>query len=459
MTAGVHVLSSPYFGGPYRHPPMAEIFSDRARLARWLRVEVALARCQGRHGVIPAGAARAIAEGAHIDRLDRDALLQERRRTGHSLLPLLGALKEAAGGEAAPFVHFGATTQDIQDSGQSIALAEALGVLDGLSLQLAERLCALAHAHRDSPCMGRTHFRPALPITLGLKVASWLDELDRARARLHESQGRVPTLQLFGAVGSAAAFGVDEAALQQEVAEELGLVAADFPWHNARDRVLEFIWVCSGLVRAAARGAEELIQLSRPELGEIRFAWPPGLRGSSTMPHKRNPEECEQVVVLAGMVQGALSTLMSAPTPLHERDFRGVRMEWALLPEVANYTACALALLIEALERVQVDRPGQQRSLRRYAAELASEPLMFALAQHIGRDRAYELLSETFERAAQGGISVEELLRALPEVQAHLSAAEMDTILDPRRYVGRAQTLVDRVTQRVRGPGGRGSTG
>ncbi len=441
------ILSSNYFGDAYRCDRALKIFSDRERIARCLTIEAALAKCQGDRGIIPRDAARSIADNAKIEKINIETLCKCRQETDHSIIPIIKALGEVCGSDCAQFIHFGATTQDIEDTEQSLALKEAFNLLDDGLKGLKTKLIELMQDCQDDICVGRTHYQPALPITFAYKIGSWIDELNRNRQRLEETQKRAIVLQMYGAVGSAASFGIDIGDLESELSRELKLNIAFFPWHAARDRIFECLSIFSMICSALARVANEMIHLSRPEVGEIKFQWQAGVRNSSTMPHKRNPEECEQIVTLSRLVYGQLSAYLSAPESAHERDFRNVRMEWVILPESVNYTAKAISLLSSALEIMVINRKAIKENLEKFSLQLCSEKLMFKLGEKIGKARAYEILSTLFEFAAKEGEDPIVLLKANPEIKKYFSDREFNALLNPREENPQIKTLIQRMSQ------------
>jgi adenylosuccinate lyase len=454
-----HVLDSIFHGGGYATAASRRIFCDRCRLQRWLDIEGALAASQAELGMIPAEAAQEICRASRPGQLDLDALSAEFRRTGHSLVPLLRGLQSACAGRAGEFVHYGATTQDIQDTAQVLEMRE---VLDAAEQDLAPtvlRLVELAGDHRDTLMVGRTLAQPALPITFGLKVASWIDELLRHGERLEQLRARVSVVELFGGAGTMAGFGGRGRDLVNRFAARLGLAAPTVGWHTARDRVAEFTVVLAMLTATLARIADEIRVLSRPELGEVAEDWAYGRVGSSTMPHKRNAERSAQVVTLAKLAKANALLGMECMVQEHERDTRGLRIEWVAVADVAHHALAALAILREVLHGLRIDAERMAEHAHAAAELICSEALMLTLARRIGKQSAHGLVYDVSQQAQSSGQSLRTLLLAHDEIASWLAPDELDQLLDPGRYLGDAGDLVDRSVQRARHWLGQGRMG
>ncbi|MDQ4068326.1 MAG: adenylosuccinate lyase family protein, partial [Actinomycetota bacterium] len=379
------IADSRFHGHNYSSPDSRRIFCDDCRIRRWLAVEGALAECQGELGLIPRKAAETIAAAATSGAVDLDAVAEGIRRTSHSLVAVIAGLQDACGPGAGEYVHFGATTQDIQDTGQSLEMRDVLDVVDGQLAELVGRLAELARSERDTLMIGRTHARPALPMTFGLKVASWVDELLRHGPRLDALRERVLVAQLGGGVGTMASFGSAGPQLLAAFAARLGLGAPPVGWHVARDRVAEYVVTLAMLTATLARIAEEVSMLSRPELAELEQGFTHGHVGSSTMPHKRNPEACEQVVVLARLARSAAGLALEAMIGEHERDGRSLRLEWPAVADVSHATLAALAIVSQVVAGLSVRRHHMAAEALRARDLICSEPLMLALAEHVGK--------------------------------------------------------------------------
>lgn len=438
-----HIADSRFHGHNYSTPASRRIFCDDCRIRRWVAIEAALAEASADVGLIPPWAASAIAGAARADAVDLDAVAIGIQRTHHSLVAVVQGLQEASGVDAGEYVHYGATTQDVQDTGQALEMREALDEIAFELTALVSRLVALARAERDTLMIGRTHARPALPTTFGFKVAGWIDELLRHAQRLDETRQRVVVAQLAGGVGTMAGFGAVGQPLLENFAARLGLGVPRIGWHVARDRVAEYVVTLAMVSATLARIAEELSMLSRPEVAELAQGFTLGHIGSSTMPHKRNPESCEQVVVLARMARSSVGLALEAMIGAHERDGRSLRLEWPAVADVSHSTLTAFAVLYGVLGRLGVDRERMAAEAYAAADAICSEALMLALGAHIGKQSAHRLVYELCQGAQTAGACLQDVLAASPAVTAHLSPDELGAIFDPARHLGSAGELVD----------------
>jgi adenylosuccinate lyase len=421
------------------------IFCDVCRVQRWLTIEAELALAEAEIGMIPMAVANHIASAARVDLIDLDEVKAETDRTGHSLVGLLRVFQKVCADDAGQYVHFGATTQDIQDTAQVLEMREVLAELETLLKSIAGHLLRLAGEHAETEALGRTHAQPALPMTFGLKVASWLDEIMRQLQRLEEMRERVLVAQLFGGAGTMAAFDSRGPELLERFAARLGLGIPSMGWHVARDRVAEYVSTLAMVAGTLGRAAEEIRTLSRPEFGEVSEDWTYGKVGSSTMPHKRNPERPEQVVVLARLVAAQVTNALAAMMGDHERDGRALRLEWVCVPDVSHHTLAACEIFHEVISGLRVHPARLRANLSEVAEKITSERVMLALADRLGKQAAHELVYELTQRAHDQHASIRDLLREHPDVLSTLSTRTIDEILQPGAYLGASTILTRRV--------------
>lgn len=417
---GARLADSALYGHLWGTDELRGVFEERSRLQSWLDILVALARAQVDLGIVPAAAAEAIADAADVDRLDLGYAAEETRRTGHSTLGLIRAFQQVLPEHASEHLYYGATVQDLTDTWAALAMRRA-GEAVWRDLRAAEAAAlTLAERHRDTPMAGRTHGQPGSPITFGLKAASWADELRRHLERLAEGRPRWLVGQLGGAVGTLAFFGRDGLALRARFCERLGLGDPRIAWLTARDRVAEFSQVLAMAAATLARVGNEVAQLQRPEIGELREPASAGAVGSITMPHKRNPEAAEHLVSLSRLVRAQAALTCEGMVGEHERDGRGWKVEWVVLPEICLLTGSACAMARGLLEGLEVDVAAMAANLERTRGQAASESALVALSEHLGKHRAQALLHELLHTAWRRDVSLRETLLEAPQVRAHL---------------------------------------
>jgi len=445
-----HVIDSRLFKDQFSSAAMRKIFSDETTVQRWLDVEAALARVEARLGIIPAEAAAAINAHARVELFDLDQLKSEMDRTSHHVVPLLRAIRKLCPGSAGEYVHWGATTQDVMDTGTVLQLRDALDEIGCALRTLLRTLADCADRYRDTPMVGRTHGQQALPITFGYKVAVWAAEVGRHLERLDAMRQRVLVGEFSGAVGTLAALGADAEAVQRALMDELGLPCAEISWHTARDGIAEFTSVIAMSVCTAGKIAQEIYTLQKVEFGELEEPFEHGKVGSSTMPHKRNPAACETIVALARVVRSIVPLSLEGIVAEHERDKTALQTEREFVPRLCCVADAALRKTAAVVEGMSVREANMKRNLWLQNGLLMSEPVMLALGRKLGRQQAHERVYEICMSAWDDNEPFRDALLKDPVVSAELSADEIDRLLDPAGYVGLAPVFVDRVVAHAR---------
>lgn len=434
----------------YSTPEGIAIFDEKNRFQRWLHFEAALAAAQGELGIIPPEAAAMIQAKATIEHLDLNAVRQEYTTNRNSLVPIVKALRQACG-PYGDYVHHGATTQDAIDTGQALELKAFLALVRRDLTQIEDRLLELATQHQNLPMVGRTHSQQALPITLGLKFSVWLLEISRHQDRLLALTPRCLTGQLGGAVGTMAALGPKGREIASRTMSKLGLQASTAPWHTARDTSAETGAFCAMLTTTAAKIANEIFQLGKTEIMELREPTPAGKSaGSSTMPHKRNPVLCERIVVLSSHVRAMSQVLLEAMLHENERDPRALWSEWLAMPQTCIYTLTSLHYLKTVLQDLEI-RPQQMlANLHRQQEAISSEWLLFTLSPIIGKARAHAKISHYLDLASSTGQSLRTILAADPELADRLAQVDLTLLDHPEAYIGLAPEIVADVIREIK---------
>jgi len=419
-------------------------------MQRWLDVECALAAAQGELGIIPAQAAADIVAGARMERLDIGAIQRGLQETGHSLIPLLQAWQKVVPPKSGQYIHFGATTQDIQDSAQNLELRDIIAIIEGGCHKIMHHLIALIRQYRDLVTIGRTHGQPALPTTLGLKMSGWLDETCRNYQRLTCCRDELLVAQLYGGVGTMAALSDKAFELLKLFSKRLGLKRPAMAWHNCRDRYADYLNVLGLLSGGLARAANEICQLAKYEINEVNEPFHKGQIGSSTMPHKVNPERCEQVVVLAKLVKANSAMGLDCLINEHERDYRAVRLEWVSLTEASLYTCNILRFMEEILGGLRVNRQAVEHNVKRASELINSEALMFALGEKIGKQSAHALLYQAAIEAHTRQIPLVQILLEDRGLQKHFPESEIKALFAAPPRTGMARDMCEQVCRKAK---------
>jgi 3-carboxy-cis,cis-muconate cycloisomerase len=433
------------FNGLFVPEHVADATSGQAWLQAMLDVEAALAAAEAEAGIVPREAAEAIAAACDAGRFDPVALTREARDTGSPVVPLVRALAAELPADAARWVHWGATSQDVMDTAAMLVARRALRLVDA-DLRGVTRACArLADEHRRTPMPGRTLLQQALPITFGLKAAGWLAGVAEARERL----AAVPLdAELGGAAGTLASLGTDGIAVLGKFAERLGLGEPALPWHTARARVGEL-----GAALALAAGALEKVSLdltllAQTEVDEVAEPSDGGRGGSSTLPHKRNPIGAVRCTACARLARDAATSLLGAMAQEHERAAGAWHAEWPALSEALAMTGGAVHALREALEGLEVRPERMRRNLDLTGGMLMAESVTMAIAGRIGRPEAKRVVAAACRRAVDAGRPLRDELLGDEVVSDLLGPDGIDRALDPLGYLGSAEAFVDRALAR-----------
>ena len=426
---------------------MRAVFCDQGRVQAMLDFEAALARAEARVGLVPSSAVAPIEAACRAGLYDFAALGEAIATAGNSAIPLVKALgKQIAShnAEAERYVHLGATSQDVMDSGLVLQLRRALELIESDLAQLGRILATQAQRYVATPLAGRTWLQHATPVTLGMKIAGWLGAVTRSRQRLAELKPRLLVLQFGGASGTLAALGEQAMPVARALAEELQLTLPDQPWHTQRDRVVEFAAVLGLIAGSLGKLGRDVSLLMQTEAAEVFEPSAPGKGGSSTMPHKRNPVGAAVLIGAATRVPGLLSTLFSAMPQEHERSLGLWHAEWETLPEICCLVSGSLQQALLIAQGLEVDAERMARNLDLTQGLVLAEAVSIVLAQRVGRDSAHHLLEQCCKRAVAEQRHLRAVLGDEPQVTAELSAAELDHLLDPAHYLGQARTWVER---------------
>ncbi|PHN51173.1 3-carboxy-cis,cis-muconate cycloisomerase [Pseudomonas amygdali] len=440
-------VSNQLFDAYFMQPEMREIFSDEGRVQGMLDFEAALARAQARVGLIPPEVVADIELSCDTRLFDFDALAIAIGSAGNSAIPLVKALGKqiaASSAEAERYVHMGATSQDVMDSGLILQLRRAIVLLERDLTRLADAMAEQAQRHAGTPLAGRTWLQQATPVTLGMKIAGWLGAISRHRQRLNEIKPRLLCLQFGGASGSLAALGDQAFSVAEALAGELQLELPEQPWHTQRDRLVEFAGLLGLIAGSLGKLGRDVSLLMQTEVGEVFEPSAPGKGGSSTMPHKRNPVGAAVMISTATRAPGLVATMFAAMPQEHERSLGLWHAEWETLPELCCLVSGSLQQALQVLPGLQVDAERMAINLQSTKGLVLAEAVSIALAQRIGRDAAHHLVEQCCRSAVEQGAHLRQVLGETPQVSEQFSSDELDRLLDPAHYLGQARQWVER---------------
>jgi adenylosuccinate lyase len=425
-------------------PGVRALFTEDARFQSWLDVEAALAQAQAEQGIIPESAAREITRKAHLSYLDRAAITAGLARTGHPIVPLVWALDQACEGDAGGYVHWGATTQNITQTGQLLQVRRAHEIFLRQLATILTTLAGLAEKTKDMLLPGRTHGQHAVPATFGFKVAVWIDELGRHVERLLGCEHRVFVAMLGGGAGTLASLGEPGLVTQEKMAARLGMRPMPMPARTIGDHQAEYVVLLGMLAATGSKIAREIYTLMKQEFGEVEEPVPAGTVGSSTMPQKRNPKLSQDIIAAAAQIRALVPLALDAMQTEHEADRTTSIMMGRALTQACELTGDMLQRFIVLFDGLQVFPERMRQNLDLSGGLIMAEALMLELGKQIGRQRAHDVVYE----AAQGSVvqsrPFREMLAEDPHVKARLSEGQVDALLDPARYAGLCRLFAER---------------
>ena len=427
---------------------MRAICDDAAYLQHMLDFEAALARAEAATGVIPQTAAGPIAAACRAGQFDLPALAEAATRAGNLAIPLVKALTAAVAKsepDAARYVHWGATSQDVIDTATMLGLRAAIDALLGDLDRAITGFAKLAVKHRDTAVVARTWLQHALPMPFGLKLAEYAAALHRSRVRLKALRQTALALQFGGAAGTLAALGDKGLVVAQALADELKLPLPEAPWHTHRDRIAEVASVLAILSGSCGKIARDVSLLMQTDVGEAFEPAGEGRGGSSTMPHKRNPVAAATALAAATMAPNLAATIFAAQVQEHERSAGPWHAEWPTLPTLQLVTSGALAAIVDIAEGLQVDAARMRINLDATHGLIMAEAVTMALAAKIGKGDAHHLIEAASRKAIADKRHLRDVLADDARVTAHLDTEKLATLFEPMAYQGVSQQLIDRL--------------
>ena len=425
-------------------PGIRDIFGEASRIQAWLDVEVALAQAQAELGVIPGYAAEEIERKARYEFLNMDNIREGLARTGHPLVPMVWELDRICDGDTGGYIHWGATTQNITQTGKLLNLRSAHGVFLSQLAELLTLLADLAETTKDAALPGRTHGQHAVPATYGYKVSVWIDELCRHVERMRGCESRVFVAMLGGGAGTLGSLGEIGLDIQDGIAERLGMGSMSNPSRTIGDHLVEYITILALLSATCSKIGREVYTQMKQEFGEVEEPVPEGTVGSSTMPQKRNPKLAQDIVAGAAQVRALVPLALEAMQTEHEADRTTSVMMDKALNEACILTGDILQRMVNMFAGIRVFPERMRENLDLSGGLIMSEAIMLELGRQIGRQQAHDAVYEAAQASFIEGKSFADCLAEEPDVSARMTSEQIQALLDPTAYTGACRLFAER---------------
>ena len=425
-----------------------KLFSSEAILGAMLRFESALATAQAKHGLIPPGAAAVIKKHCKVEKINTEQLIEDAGLSGNLNIPLIKQLTSSVNREneeAAKYVHFGATSQDVIDTAMMMQLRDAAKIIEADLKQLIGQLRSLTKEHRNTLMPGRSFMQQARPISFGFKTAGWLDALLRSRQAMQTLSENAYVLQLGGAVGTLSSMGTKGLQVIETMGEELKLNIPARSWHSQRDRFALIASTMGILTGNVGKIAKDISLMAQTEIGELKEPYKKGKGGSSAMPQKQNPVGCISILSNAARVPAMVSTIISCMVQDHERATGLWHAEWQPLVDITQLTAGALEKAVEITAGLKINKRQMLRNLEITKGLIYAENISLALAPAIGKAEAHELLEQLSREVQSKNIHLKELCMSHPIISKHLKRNQIEKCFDPAQSIGISDEFIKRV--------------
>ncbi len=428
----------------YATPEMTELFSERAKMARWLEIELLVTEALVATGIVPKDDAKKCrANAPTIDEAFVSDVVEREKITDHDVAAFVDVTQSRIGAPHGSWIHYGLTSTDIVDTAQCWALRDAADLIIVAQTELLKTVIELARTHRDTPMIGRTHGIHAEPTTFGAKVALWALQIDRDRERMRTARNAVAVCKLSGAVGT---YSNIEPDVEESVAKKLNLTPVPATQVVARDRHAEYLWACASIGTTLESIAVELRHLQRTEVSEVLEGFKKGQKGSSAMPHKRNPISAETITGLSRVLRGNAQVGLQDVALWHERDISHSSAERIVLPDSSALALYMLRRMNRLIGSLDVDTERMKKNLDSLHGVVFSQSVLLSLVNHgLTRDEAYRIVQEDARVAIETQTAFKEVLKN--DTRVTLSAQELDNAFDTQRVLRHAGRAVDALKQ------------
>lgn len=413
-----------------------KLLTKEAKIESWLTVEAALADSQAEEGFIPRSAADNIMENAKLNRIDLEEMERIKAKVGHGFVPFVKVLVKACDEESGKFVHYGVTTQNIQQTAQLYTAYKIHKIFQSYLADILEHLAELAREHADTVMPGRTHGRHAIPITYGYKVSVWISELLNSAQRMEECEKRVFQVMAGGAVGAFNATGETGYRVQKRLAEKLDMYSMPVPSRNISSHKEEYIMNLSLLCNVLHKMAEEVYYTGLEEFGEVSEAFQEGTIGSSTMPQKINPKLAKGIIANSQKLYSMVSLGLFSSVRMFEGDSSSYMLYDGMMEEALELTIEVLMRAEELTATIRVNRERMYQNAMLNKGLDNSECVMMRIAEKLGKDRAHELLYDKAMKVELEGKDYFTVLKEDEILSANFTEAELAEMIRPENYTG-----------------------
>jgi len=433
----------------FRSEEVDKLFADESMISCYLEVEKSLALVQGELGIIPIEAAKSIAEAAILSNIDLERYRHDFDLVGYPIVGLVRQITEKTANGYGEYAHWGATTQDIMDTGLVLTLRKVVDLLQKELMSLIENLTSLSDTHKSTLMVGRSQLQQAIPITFGFKVAGWLAPLMRHNERLENIKSRLLQIQFGGAVGTLASLGEQGFIVKKEMAKMLDLNESLLAWHTQRDNLIELMTIMSLITGSLSKIATDVLFMTQTEVGELSEKTKPGGGRSSTMPHKRNPILTQAVLISGKLARGNLPGLLESMAQDHERGSATWQIEWSLIPDLCSHSIAALQSLNELINSLEIHADRMNINLKITDSMIYSESVMMELASVLGRQSAHDLVDEA-TALSLSGMSFEKALQKIPKIRDVISLDAINEITSGKIHRTMAENIVTKIISDIK---------
>jgi len=423
----------------YRSLEIDHLFSEKMTIGHYITIEKALAEVQAALGMIPRAASNIIQASIKVSDIDLNDYRHDFEKIGFPIVGLIKQLNLLVPEGCGAYLHWGATTQDIMDTGLVLTLKESINLFQKEIDSLIAFLTKMSKKHQTTLMVGRSQLQQAIPISFGYKVATWLAPLIRHKERLNNIKERLLYIQFGGAVGTLASLEGKGELVREKLAEKLDLKNPILSWHTQRDSIAEFMSFIGMLTSSLSKIAQDILLMTQSEIGEVTEI---GEGKSSTMPNKRNPILTQNVLIAGKLTRSSVPTIIESMVQDHERGSAMWQMEWSLIPEITSHGFFTLQALNKVCRNIEVNTSNMLKNVNQSGALIYAEAIMMKLARSFGRQKAHDILDDVVSQTLKGASFIE-VLQQTSEIKQTLSEEELINIFSGKTHVKIAGNITE----------------